>query len=160
MNALELMKQDHRRVTALFNQFEETQDRMTQKDLFAEIKDEFEAFTNVEETLVYPTLGRYEGLQEVVREAYEEHRQAKILMREIERLIEANQHFDHKLKMLGDNLEQQFEEEENVMFTRAKRIFNNEELEWLGEDLEIAKERFQTVYQKRSTAAGGRADDD
>jgi len=81
-------------------------------------------------------------------------------MREIERLIEANQHFDHKLKMLGDNLEQQFEEEENVMFTRAKRIFNNEELEWLGEDLEIAKERFQTVYQKRSTAAGGRADDD
>jgi len=74
MNALELMKQDHRRVTALFNQFDETQDRMTQKDLFAEIKDEFEAFTNVEETLVYPTLGRYEGLQEVVREAYEEHR--------------------------------------------------------------------------------------
>jgi hypothetical protein len=157
MNALELMTQGHRRVTALFNQVDATQDRKRQKDLFTEIKDEIEAFTNVEETLVYPTLGRYEGLQEIVREAYEEHRQAKILMREIERLIEGNQHFDHKLKMLGDNLEHHFEEEENVMFTGAKRIFNSEQLELLGEDLEIAKERFQTVFQKRSTAAGKRA---
>lgn len=157
MNALELMKRDHRRVTALFNQVDATQDRKSQKELFTEIKDEIEAFTNVEETLVYPTLGRYEGFQELVREAYEEHRQAKILMREIERLIEGNQHFDHKLKMLGDNLEHHFEEEENVMFTRARRIFNNEQLELLGEDLEIAKQRFQTVFQNRSTVAGARA---
>lgn len=157
MNALELMKQDHRRVTALFNKVDATHDRTRQKDLFTEIKDEIETFTNIEETLVYPTLGRHEGLQEIVREAYEEHRQVKILMREIERLIEGNQHFDTKLKMLGDNLEHHFEEEENVMFTRAKRIFNDEQLELLGEDLEIAKERFQTVFQKRTRAAGGRA---
>jgi len=156
MNALELMKQDHRKVTALFHEIDATDDTTRHKELFKEIKDEVETFANLEETLFYPTLGRHEGLQEIVREAYEEHRQMRILIRDIERLIEANQHFDRKLHMLGDNLEHHFEEEENVMFTRAKRIFDNEELDLLGEDLEIAKERFRVVFQKRS-AAGGRA---
>ena len=154
MNGLELLKQDHRKVMELFRQVTMTRDTERRKELFNEIKDEIEVFTKAEEALVYPTLRRHEELQDIVHEAYEEHRQAKMLIRKIESLIADNEDFDTRLKMLGDNLERHFEEVENVMFTRGKTIFDSEQLELLGQDLEIAKGRFQQDFEKRSTANG------
>lgn len=143
MNALELLKADHRKVAELFDKVEATESEKQHQQLFEKIKTELETHTHIEETVLYPRLEEYEELKDMVLEAYEEHKQVKTLIREIERLAEGSERFDAKLKVMGENVEHHVEEEENEMFPKVQRLIQAQQLEKLGEQLEAAKKEFQ-----------------
>ena len=139
MNALELLKQDHKKVSDLFEKVEATEDEKQHKRLFEQIKAELETHTRIEETVLYPVLQKREELKDLVLEALEEHKQVKTLIREIDGLSDGSERFDAKLKVMQENVEHHVEEEEEEMFPKVKKLFSREELDQLGQELESAK---------------------
>ena len=140
MDALELLKQDHQRVKKLFDQGQKTEDKKQQKQIFKEIKAELETHTRIEETIFYPAMEEHEELKDLVLESLEEHRQVKTVLREMSRLSPSSERFKPKFKVLKDNVEHHAEEEEEgTMFPKIRKVVNSNELEELGEELEMAK---------------------
>ncbi len=152
MDALELLKQDHRKVAELFKQVEATEDTKKHQQLFEQIKTELETHTHIEETILYPTFEKHEELKDITLEAYEEHKQIKTLIREIAALSEGSERFDAKLKVMGENVEHHVKEEETEMFPKAKQHYDRAQLEELGQELAAAKKEF-TKKSRAKTAS-------
>jgi hemerythrin superfamily protein len=142
MNALELLKSDHKKVKQLLTQAKKTEDRKQQRQLFKEIKTELETHARIEESIFYPTIAEHEELKDSVLESIEEHKQVKTLLREMSRLGSTSEKFNAKLKVLADNVEHHAEEEEEQkMFPKVSKAMSSSELQELGEELENAKHR-------------------
>lgn len=139
MNALELLKQDHQKVAALFDEVKATDSEARQQKLFAQIKQELETHTHIEETVFYPKLMEHEDLRDIVLEGIEEHKQVKTLIREIERLVDGSEKFDAKLKVMSENVEHHVEEEETEMFPQVEEVMSAAQLQELGAQLQAAK---------------------
>ncbi len=152
MDALEMLKEDHRKVAKLFEQVEATEDEKQHEKLFEQIKTELETHTHIEETALYPALEKHEELKDITLEAYEEHKQVKTLIREIERLSEGSERFDAKLKVMGENVEHHVQEEENEMFPKVRKIFSTGELARIGQELEAARKELGKKPRARSTS--------
>lgn len=142
MNALDLLKEDHEKVSALFEEVKATENEEKHKQLFEQIKTELETHTHIEETILYPKFREREELKDIVLEGIEEHKQVKTLIREIQNLADGSERFDAKLKVMGENVDHHVEEEETEMFPKAEKIFSESELEELGQQLEAEKKAY------------------
>jgi hemerythrin superfamily protein len=151
MDALELLKNDHRKVGDLFAQFKATDDEKKHQQLFEQIRAELETHTHIEETVLYPAFEKYGELKALVLEAYEEHKQIKTLISEVTALSEGSERFDAKLKVMGENVEHHVKEEEDEVFPKVKRLFDRQQLERLGQELEAAKKQLETPSWKHAT---------
>jgi len=146
MDALELLKQDHKEVKELFGQAEAAEGK-EQKEIFKQIKRALDTHARIEETIFYPAMEKHEQLKHMVLESYEEHKQIKTLLREMEELVSDSEKFEPKLKVLKENVEHHpEEEEEGKLFPQVRELFDEAALEELGQQLEEAK-------GKRSRAA-------
>jgi hemerythrin superfamily protein len=142
MDALELLKTDHKKVKELFKKAEGNENQKQQKQLFEQIKTELETHTHIEETVFYPAVAKHEELKDMVLESLEEHKQVKTLLREMENLSSDSEKFDPKLKVLMENVEHHAEEEEEgKMFPKVRKLMNAKALDQLGQELEAAKHK-------------------
>ena len=140
MDALELLKQDHRKVKELFKQVEGVEGDKQKKKIFNQIKSELETHARIEEDIFYPAVQNYDELRDKVLESVEEHKQIKTLLREIDDLATDSEKFEPKLKVLQENVEHHAEEEEEgEMFPKVRKLMTKAELEELGEQLKAAK---------------------
>jgi hemerythrin superfamily protein len=139
MNALEVLKQDHQKVKGLFQEVKQTTDQTKRKDLFDKIDTELEIHAHIEEIVFYPAIEEHEQLKDMVTEAREEHEEAKTLLDELEELGTESHDFGSKLQELIEAVEHHVEEEEGEMFPKIQEVFDEDELEQLGQDLESAK---------------------
>lgn len=151
MNAIELLKSDHQKVSSLFQKVKATEDSEHQ-ELFEQIKKELEVHTHIEETVFYPKMQEEEELKDIVLEGIEEHHQVKIFLRELSSLTEDSEKFEPKLKVLIEDVTHHVQEEEGQMFPKIEEIFDESTLEALGEQLEAEKQN----YQKSHTAKSGK----
>jgi hemerythrin superfamily protein len=145
MDALKLLKEDHKKVKTLFGEVEELGDRASsqRKKLFQKIDEELTIHSKIEETIFYPEFRRRAGNEEEkeeVLEAYEEHTIVKTLIGELEDLDPKDETYKPKLSVLKDLVEHHVKEEEGPMFRMARDLFDKEELDELGERLVMAKE--------------------
>jgi hemerythrin superfamily protein len=62
MDALELLKTDHKTVKDLFKKVEASKNDKQQKQLFEEIKMELETHTHIEETVFYPAVAKHDEI--------------------------------------------------------------------------------------------------
>jgi hemerythrin superfamily protein len=142
MDALELLKTDHKTVKDLFKKVEASKNDKQQKQLFEEIKMELETHTHIEETVFYPAVAKHDELKDMVLESLEEHKQVKTLLREMDNLTEDSEKFEPKLKVLMENVEHHAEEEEEAkMFPKVRKLMDAAALDQLGRELEAAKDK-------------------
>ena len=140
MDALELLKQDHQKVKELFEQEEDSEAGTEQKRIFRQIKAELETHSRIEESVFYPAMQKHQELKDMVREAIEEHKQVKTLLKEIDNLIDDSEKFEEKLQVLMENVEHHAEEEEEgKMFPKVRELVDRKTLDQLGQELEAAK---------------------
>ncbi|HMV51327.1 MAG TPA: hemerythrin domain-containing protein [Blastocatellia bacterium] len=152
MNALELLKEDHEKVSALFEQAEAAKGHQQKKQVYEKIASELETHTYIEETIFYPAIRESDDLKDLVLESIEEHKQVKTLIREINNLTGDNDKFDAKLTVLQENVEHHVEEEENDMFPQVEQYMDESRLEELGRELEAAKINFGKQRRSASSA--------
>jgi iron-sulfur cluster repair protein YtfE (RIC family) len=143
MNALELLKTDHQKVSELFEQLSDADNLQEKQKLFEQIRTELETHTHIEETAFYPVLEEYEELKDQVAEAYEEHQEVKTLLGDISGLTADAENFDDKVSELQENVEHHVDEEENEMFPQIEQLIAQTELQRIGSELELAKKEFK-----------------
>jgi hemerythrin superfamily protein len=139
MNALDVLKQDHKKVKGFFQEVKQATDQTKRKDLFDEIDTELEIHAHIEETIFYPAIEEHQEFKDMVAEALEEHEEAKTLLEELEEIGAESHDFGSKLQELIEAVEHHVEEEEGKMFPKIQEVFDEDELEQLGQDLESAK---------------------
>ena len=142
MDALKLLKEDHDRIKPLLTEIKETTERAekTRSELFSRIKEELTIHEIIEEEIFYPTLKAHPKAKEIVLEGYEEHDVVNILMGELDGMEPTDERFGPKVTVMAENIEHHIEEEEGEMFTKARQVFDADELEQLGEQMASRKE--------------------
>ena len=151
MNAFQLLKEDHQKVSGIFQQLEPTTERAekTRTELFAQLKQELDIHARIEETVFYPSIKRAAETREVVLEGFEEHHVIKMLLKELAAMQVDSEQWTAKLKVLKENVEHHVEEEEDNMFKGAREVLSKEQLENLGARMEAEKK------EQKAAAAGG-----
>jgi hemerythrin-like domain-containing protein len=140
-DAIAMLKEDHRRVRHLFQEYEAATDPRTKRELAEEVCTELETHAQLEEQIFYPAVHEesQEG-PELVQEAIEEHQKVKNLIVALQEIGPDNREFDAKFRDLMQNVEHHVEEEETEMFPLAEQE--------LSEDLDQIKEEMQELKKE------------
>jgi hypothetical protein len=144
-NAIELLKEDHRKVKKLLEQGDETTENAvkTRTELLEKIKAEMQVHETIEEEIFYPALQQHEKAKEIVLEGYEEHHVVDQILGELDEVSVEDERWAAKFSVMKENVEHHIEEEEDDMFKKAKQIFSDDELNELGERMEAKKKQLQ-----------------
>jgi hypothetical protein len=110
-DAVALIKEDHRKVEALFDSFEKARDGDRKKALAREICTELTIHAMIEEEILYPACQGTIEDEDVLDEAYVEHDGAKVLISEIMSNINAR-FFEAKVTVLSEMIKHHVKEEE------------------------------------------------
>lgn len=154
MIATDLLKQDHRRVDRLFQKVKDTP-KGEHPALFKQIKAELDVHAHIEEVAFYPVLEAKgdKDLKDITREGIEEHRQAKMFLKEIDGMSVGNKQFEAKLKVLMEDIEHHVKEEEDEMFPMVEDQFSTAAQEKMAKDLEKEKAKFIKTLRAEEVAA-------
>jgi hemerythrin-like domain-containing protein len=150
MDAFELLKKDHKKVSGIFEKLDTTTERgvKTREELFTQLKQELDVHARIEETILYPILKEAKETEDITLEAYEEHNVVKQLLSELDALSKDDETWGAKFTVLKENVEHHVEEEEGEMFKKARKVLSQEQIEELGAQLEAAKQE-----EKKALAA-------
>jgi hemerythrin superfamily protein len=145
LDAVELIKSDHRKAEQLFREFEEAGDRAykTKQELVGQIVEELEVHATIEEEIYYPAVeakARKDG-KELIAEAVEEHHVVKILLGELSAMSSEDEPFDAKVTVLMENVRHHVEEEESELLPQSEKILGTDELTRLGEQMAARKQQ-------------------
>jgi hemerythrin superfamily protein len=122
-DAVALLKQDHRGVEALFEEFEDA-DESEQSSLAARICQMLTVHAQIEEEILYPAAKQAfeeEEDDDLVNEAEVEHSTAKELIAKIEGMTPEDEHFKATVKVLSEYIKHHVKEEEGELFPKLKR---------------------------------------
>ena len=144
-DAIEMLKADHRRVRALFQRYDGTDDQAVRQVIVAELFVELELHTQLEETVFYPAFAdetNREG-QELVEASLEAHEEIDVLVEELRGLEADQEAFAAKFHELRTKVDQHVQDEESQMFPQAERE-REEQLEDLRDEMQEIKEQLLT----------------
>jgi hemerythrin superfamily protein len=139
MDAIALLKQDHKTVKALLAELADTTNRAqkTRTELLQKIATEIEAHTTIEEEIFYPAFkaaGEKADDGKMFFEALEEHRAAgDLVLPDLLKTDVQSDQFGGRAKVLKELIEHHADEEEKEMFPRARELMDKAQLEQLGE---------------------------
>jgi hemerythrin-like domain-containing protein len=138
MNAIQLLKDDHKKVRGLLAELEATTPRgvKTRTELLARIAREIEVHTTIEEEIFYPAFkaaGEKGDDDKLYFEALEEHRAAgDLVLPDLLGTDPGSECFGGRAKVFKELVEHHAGEEEKEMFPRARKLLSAAELNELG----------------------------
>lgn len=148
MDAIALLKADHRKVEALFEKFANAKDAKAKKALATEICAELSVHATIEEEIFYPACK--EAVDDDLRtEAYVEHDGAKVLIAELAGSDPDNEFYDAKMKVLSEDIKHHVKEEEKPgdgFFAQARK--GDVDMDALGERLATRKKELLAEIKK------------
>ena len=145
MNAITLLKQDHEDVKKMLSELDDTTERAvkTREQTFTKLKGDLEVHEAIEEEIFYPALKEHPKTKDIALEGYEEHHVVDTVMGEMLELPVSDETWTAKFSVMKENLEHHIEEEEGEMFKQARQVFDDAELEDLGNRMEMRKKELQ-----------------
>ncbi|HEY9024539.1 MAG TPA: hemerythrin domain-containing protein [Burkholderiaceae bacterium] len=145
-DATTLLRADHKKVTALFEQYETLRSAARKKELVAKICQELEIHSQLEEEIFYPAVKQALKDKELVPEALVEHDSLKALIAQVKDVEPDGEMFDAKVKVMSEYVKHHVKEEQNEMFPKARagRLDLNE----LGARIAQRKEELMTGQQQ------------
>ncbi len=125
MDAIELLKADHRKVEKLFKEYDklvEDEGSYNEKEaLTATICAELTMHTQIEEEIFYPAARDILDEEDLIDEAVVEHASVKDLIAQLSDMAPDDDLYDAKVKVLSELIEHHVEEEEDEMFPKLKK---------------------------------------
>ena len=138
MDALDLIKQDHKRLRKLLDETLEAEGPEREQRMDFRLT-ELVAHERMEEEFLYPRLREETKARDTVLEGYEEHHVADVLLDELLDVPPDTDLWKAKLKVLKENVEHHMDEEEDELFKGARAVLDRDELKRLGERMEQIK---------------------
>lgn len=141
MNAVELLKEQHRKVDSLFKQFQKAKSTEEKEKIFLELASCLVGHDAIEREIFYPECQKALGPIERLLEGIAEH---GLMEFSIFRADKARKKptFDYLVRVLAEIVEHHVAEEEREILPKAGRKMGNALLERLGKAMQ---ERFEAV---------------
>jgi hemerythrin superfamily protein len=153
LDAIALLKADHRKAEGLFAKFEKAKDSRTKETLAKQICTELTVHATIEEEIFYPACAA--AVEEDLRlEAYVEHDGAKVLISEIEQSSADDDFYDAKVKVLSEQIEHHVKEEEKRsegLFAQARDA--GLDMDALGEQMQARKDELMAQIESKGLPA-------
>jgi hemerythrin superfamily protein len=148
MDAIALLKADHRKVEELFDKFESAKGESSKLKIAQQICMELSIHARIEEEIFYPACTGEVEDADLVDEAYVEHDGAKVLIAEIAGSNPSQHFYDAKVKVLSELIKHHVKEEEK----RAEGLFAEAkdaglDMDALGERLRKRKKELVMEYK-------------
>src|SRR5690606_24925453 len=122
------------------------------------LADNFMIHSHLEEEIFYPTVFE-DKTEEELREAVEEHLQAKRLIADMLEMSPSDEQWKAKCSVLKEDIEHHVEEEEEELFPAVRRLFTKKRMAELGtrlleryEELEAEEEPRMLVFDETDEA--------
>jgi hemerythrin superfamily protein len=145
VDAIQLLKNDHKEMRAMLSDLESSTTRAAKKrsTLLQKIQVNLVAHTTIEEEIFYPAFkeaGKKSDDDMMYFEALEEHRAAgDLVLPDLLKTDPSSEKFSGRAKVLKELVEHHAGEEEKEMFPRARKLLSKAELNELGVRLEERK---------------------
>jgi len=156
MDAITLLRSDHKTVESLFKRFEKAGDQayVEKREIVDRIIEELSVHASIEEQVFYPMArSRVLKSEDIALESLEEHHIVKWVLSELQGLDPRAERFDAKVTVLIENVRHHVEEEQTELFPLVRAAMGRAELAELGEALAKAKKTAPTHPHPRSSDA-------
>ncbi len=147
MDAIALLKADHRAVEDLFEKYEASKSAAQKAKLAEQICLELSVHTMIEEELLYPICNG-EVEEDMLDEAYVEHDGAKRLIAELMDGSPSDEFYDAKVKVLSEMIKHHVKEEEQRDGLFAQLKASDIDTMELGSRLAARKQQLKAAYSK------------
>jgi hemerythrin superfamily protein len=157
MDAITLLKDDHKTVEQLFKRFEQAGDNahVQKRQIVDRIIEELSVHAAIEEQVFYPVArASVPDTEDITLESLEEHHVVKWLLSELVDMDPAHERFDAKVTVLIDNVRHHVQEEENDFFPKVRKELGRNDLAELGDTLAEAKKSAPTKPHPRMPDSG------
>ncbi|NMO19585.1 hemerythrin domain-containing protein [Pyxidicoccus fallax] len=147
MDAIALLKADHKTVEQLFRKYEKAgpNAHKLKRKLVDQMVHELSVHAVIEEQVFYPAVrARADELGDDVLRALEEHHVVKLVLAELDGMPPEAERFDAKVHVLMENVRSHVLEEESELFPAVKKAFKPQELRTMADVLEMAKKAAPT----------------
>ena len=146
MDAIQLLKDDHRKVEKIFSDMERKENR---RRLFPELDRELAIHAEIEEKIFYPAGKEASPTRDLVLESIEEHKQIKLVLADLEQTDMTTDEWGAALKVLKEDVMHHVGEEEDELFPKVKKILSKEQLDDLGTRMEEMKMQLMAAVRGR-----------
>jgi hemerythrin superfamily protein len=153
MNAIKMLKQQHREVEKLFKRLEAAKSAEPRQKVFNEIADALAVHATIEERHFYPAVKK-EQTEEILLESVEEHLEIKRAIADLLEMDAGDDTFEAKVKVLKEDVEHHVEEEETELFPKVERLFDDEELDAIGAAMDETQEELKREGNPREAIPG------
>ncbi len=153
MDAIALLRNDHRSVERLFKQFEKAGPKAhkTRRQIADKIVAELSAHAVIEEQVFYPAVREsVPDAEDDVLEGLEEHHVVKWTLSEVESMDPEHERFVPKMTVLMESVRHHVEEEEGEMFPTVREAMTRKQLAELGDAMANFKEIAPTKPHPRA----------
>jgi len=153
MNAVKMLKQQHREVEKLFEKFEAAKSPDRRRKVFEEIADALAVHAAIEERHFYPGVKKRQT-EDLLLESVEEHLEIKRVISDLLHTEPQDDTFDAKVKVLQEDVEHHVQEEEDELFPKVERLIAEDELEAIGEAMEETAKELKSAGDPRLAVPG------
>ena len=143
MDAIELLKADHREVEDLLNRIAdlEEDDAEERGELFEQLLPRLKAHETIEQEIFYPAAREAgEEAEDIVSHSYVEHHLVDVLLAEIGEASPGDEAWTAKAHVLKELILHHVEEEQDELFPAVRNELEAERLEELGEQMQARKD--------------------
>ena len=139
MNAVDMLESQHREMEELFAKLEKADRSDRKQKLFTQIADKLAVHASIEEQEFYPAV-KAKRTEDILLESLEEHLGIKRVLSDLIDLDPSDETFDAKTKVLQEQVEHHVGEEEDDLFPKVKKIFDEETLVAIAQQMALLQE--------------------
>jgi hemerythrin superfamily protein len=153
MDAITMLRDDHKAVKRMFRAFERLDDDDTtgRRKLVDDMIRELSVHAYIEEKVFYPAVRAADpDAEDMILESLEEHHIVKWTLSELEDLSADDERFKAKVTVLIESVQHHADEEESDLFPSVRKHIGRKDLVELGEALAAAKRDAPATPQPRA----------
>jgi hemerythrin superfamily protein len=148
MDAIELLKTQHREVEDLFSRTEKAKTSGPKRKLFEQIADRLAVHAAIEEHQFYPAV-KAKRTEDILLESLEEHLGIKRVIADLLKIDRADDTFEAKVTVLKELVQHHVKEEESELFPKVKKVLTPDELVKLGQAMTAEAQKLESEGSPR-----------
>ena len=148
MDAIKMLKKQHREVEALFKELQKAKSAGPRRKIFEKVADALAVHATIEERHFYPAVKKKQT-QDMLLEAVEEHLEVKRVIADLLDLEANDPVFMAKVTVLMEDVQHHVKEEREELFPKVRKIFDADQLEALGQEMTSTMAELQKGHPRR-----------
>jgi hemerythrin superfamily protein len=152
MDAIELLKSQHREVEDLFSRTEKAKGGGPKRKLFEQIADKLAVHAAIEEHQFYPAV-KAKRTEDILLESLEEHLGIKRVIADLLKIDGADDTFEAKVTVLKELVQHHVEEEESDLFPKVKKLLDRDDLVRLAEGMATEAQELEAEGSPRDAVS-------